>query len=925
MISRRLAWCRGLLILLIGASAHAQTLEISKNPNFSTADKAFTFNETLYARVVAPQIDYTNLDKNDYRLKPADKPDDDDDAKGAFTNLLNGTYTTTIILSPLDRMASNWEFRVELKDDDGNEFKTRVNLTIQDNTPLPVVTLTGLIEALAVNSFKVSGKTIFVDAATAVTEIGQPLKFSDLRLNWKIDVRAEKRADSSLWALAIDVLERVSMNDVSTAGRLANLQDSVMIVNDIKFRLVKTTVLQDKTGAFITLGSFRVGMVVGANGTIDMTGKVIATFIKIDDENFVNQTIEFTGTVEGVLARTPLPDSVRINGDIFEVDGQTELRGFKDEPIKAGSLREGESIEIKARTRQNQPALALRLKRREPNGEVQAKGQIERLQESSLVVSGVEFFRAATTIILDDESLLIPFSSLRVGLLVEVRANRQNDGRLAATLVKIDDNDNDEVWLTGFVEALTDTSIKVAGSVFLVDNATVVLDLSQFRIAFSTLRLRMMVEIRGDRRFDGSVLATEIHIEDFLLENEIELRGVVAVLGAGSLQVTNVDFQIEANTIILDLNSAPISFAQLAVGMIAEVRAKFLGNRWLASRVKIEDEIDKEIAVVGPIDSLKTNAFHVLRRFVRATDGTIYLGLNNEPIGFSSLRINDVVSVRGRLLSDSSFIALRVKRENRPANEIEAQGKIMQRGAASVTIAAITFAVDAATSFFDAANRPINFADLRDGQIAEARGVRQINGTYVASRIQLQNHRVLTGVITSLLSATVDIAGLQHVSTAQSVFIDEQNRPISVSAIRPQQQVRLVANAAGGQWEMVNLRILFRGSGAPTGVEDSPQNSLPKNFVLYQNFPNPFFSGAQLNAATVIRFALPRPEEISLTIYNQLGQKVRTISSGRLPAGLHERAWDGRDESGAQMTSGVYFYRLQAGQQTKIQKLVVIR
>ncbi|MGH7602048.1 MAG: FlgD immunoglobulin-like domain containing protein, partial [bacterium] len=90
-------------------------------------------------------------------------------------------------------------------------------------------------------------------------------------------------------------------------------------------------------------------------------------------------------------------------------------------------------------------------------------------------------------------------------------------------------------------------------------------------------------------------------------------------------------------------------------------------------------------------------------------------------------------------------------------------------------------------------------------------------------------------------------------------------------------------------------------------------------------FPNPFFSEAQRNAATVIRFALPRPEEISLTIYNQLGQKIRTISTGRLAAGLHERAWDGRDTLGAKVASGIYFYRLQAGQQTKIQKLIVIR
>jgi hypothetical protein len=165
------------MILLPGPLAHAQdSLKISKNPNFSTADNVFTFNETRYAKVTSPRIDYTGLDKNEFRLKPVS---DGSEVKGAFTNLFNGTYTTAIALSPLDRLQSNWEFEVEIKDRQGNEFKTRVNLTIQDNPPPVIVELEGQIEALAANFLKLSGQTIFVDAATSVTEFGRALKFTD--------------------------------------------------------------------------------------------------------------------------------------------------------------------------------------------------------------------------------------------------------------------------------------------------------------------------------------------------------------------------------------------------------------------------------------------------------------------------------------------------------------------------------------------------------------------------------------------------------------------------------------------------------------------------------------------------------------------------------------------------------------------------
>jgi len=908
------------LIFFISASAFAQSVQISKDPNFSTADNTFTFNETLYARVTAPQIDYTELDKNEFRLKAATLSDD---VKGAFDNLFNGTYTTAIGLSSLNRSERDWEFRVELKDKRGNEFKTRVNLAIQDNTPPPVVTLTGPIEALAGNSLTISKKIIFVDAATKVTEIGQALKFSDLRLNWKVDVRAEKRADSLLWALTIDVLERVANTEVEAEGRLANLQDSVMIVNDIKFRAIKTTILQNQNGALIDLSDFRVGMAVEARGGTDPAGKIIAQMIKIEDENFVNQEIQFTGVVDSLLLQPPPPNSIRVNGDRFEVNAQTELRGFNDEPIFLANLQRGETVEIKARTRQNLPALALRIKREKPAGDVQVKGRIERLNDSSLVVSGVEFLRSRTTLVLDDESLVIPFSALSAGLMVEVRANRLTTGRLAAAFIKVEDEANDEVELTGFVEALSDTTIRVSSAVFLVNAATVVLDQNAVRIAFSALQVRMLVEIRGERRFNGSVLAKEIRIEDFLLQNEVELRGSIAAINSNSVRVADVDFSVDDKTMILDLNGAPIPLSRLTAGTIVEIRAKSSGGVWQASRLKIENEIDTEIVVIGAIDSLRTNTFYMLRRLMRGATSTIYLGLNNEPLSLSNLRTNDVVEVLGRLLPDSSLIALRVKKQNRGTNEVEARGQITRRGPSTLAVASFTFALDGATRFFDAENRPIALADLRDGQIAMAEGIRQTGGLLRANLIRLQNHRVLTGVISNFASGIVTIAGLQQIIGPQSYFVDEQNRPISANEIKVQQQVRVVANAASSRWEILNLRILFRTSNT---VVESSQSPLPKHFVLHQNFPNPFAGdGLATNALTVIRFILPQQEDVALTVYNQLGQKIRTIVTGRFSAGLHEHVWNGRDDAGAKVASGIYFYRLQAGQYAATRRIMVLR
>ena len=93
------------------------------------------------------------------------------------------------------------------------------------------------------------------------------------------------------------------------------------------------------------------------------------------------------------------------------------------------------------------------------------------------------------------------------------------------------------------------------------------------------------------------------------------------------------------------------------------------------------------------------------------------------------------------------------------------------------------------------------------------------------------------------------------------------------------------------------------GSNADvTGIDE--QNSLPQDFSLSQNYPNPF------NANTVINYALPVSGQVSLDIFNILGQKVNSLFDGYQQAGYRSLIWNGRDASGNSVASGIYFYRL---------------
>ena len=81
---------------------------------------------------------------------------------------------------------------------------------------------------------------------------------------------------------------------------------------------------------------------------------------------------------------------------------------------------------------------------------------------------------------------------------------------------------------------------------------------------------------------------------------------------------------------------------------------------------------------------------------------------------------------------------------------------------------------------------------------------------------------------------------------------------------------------------------------------------IPAAFALQQNYPNPF------NPSTEIQFALPSSAFVELTVFNTLGQRVRTLVKERLQPGKYQTTWDGRNDRGHQMATGVYIYRIQA-------------
>ena len=173
-----------------------------------------------------------------------------------------------------------------------------------------------------------------------------------------------------------------------------------------------------------------------------------------------------------------------------------------------------------------------------------------------------------------------------------------------------------------------------------------------------------------------------------------------------------------------------------------------------------------------------------------------------------------------------------------------------------------------------------------------------------------------------------DRLALTDSTTTKSIFTYGNNANAIAGTVIEQNSTRIVffgfgfeaiGNSANRE-QVMDLVMNYLDSTV-TSIDENPLTAaIPENFELSQNFPNPF------NPSTTISFSLPANAPVTVAIFNTLGQQIKTLMSGHITAGKHDVVWDGKDEAGNAVTSGIYFYRLTSGQNfTDMKKMILLR
>ena len=171
-----------------------------------------------------------------------------------------------------------------------------------------------------------------------------------------------------------------------------------------------------------------------------------------------------------------------------------------------------------------------------------------------------------------------------------------------------------------------------------------------------------------------------------------------------------------------------------------------------------------------------------------------------------------------------------------------------------------------------------------------------------------------TGEIGGIMMPSFSGGGLMKYDGLNWTILDTSNSEIPGNFVSA-----LAINENGNIWmASIPIGLAIYNPAGIVGLHDEVR-PIPEKMTLYQNYPNPF------NPSTTINYDLPEQSQVKLAVFDIVGREVITLDQSEKLPGNYEVTWNGLDQSGNPMSTGVYFARLQAGDYSKSIKMLYLK
>lgn len=771
------------------------------------------------------------------------------------------------------------------------------------------VEISGSIQTKSDSSITVNSIEILVNSSTRInSSMHSNVSFDSLKVGSYVKVEANSQQNGKL--VARNILLMNAHASIELEGSITALTANSFTVNGTEVFVDSTTVIFTQYHAALKFADLKIGYNVSVKAAQTSGGKVLAIAVIVLTKNS-HQEIELEGKIQAVNS-----NSVKVLNTVFFVDSTTIILKEGKGVIALSGLAVGDQVEIRGFRRPDSTYLALTIKVENNDfGQkvLELDGAITAISANSFVVSNVTVYVDSSTVVFADEGMMLGFSDLKVGDQVEVKATLQSNGHYLAARVKLEnDESKKEIELEGFIQTVNSDNITVGGYTIYVNSQTKIYDQFKHSISFSDLKVGTFVAIKAYLQ-TKNYFATSIKVRD-KSKTEIHVTGAIDSINGSSITVKGTVFVTDQNTEFLDNNRIQITINDLKVGQIVNVDAVVQsGNQNYALKVKVEDFWRSTIIVEGTIDNLTANSLTVSSKIFAVDSTTVIVGNGTGVINFLSLTLGMKVEVKGKLDANGKLIAKLIKVHS--DNEFEVYGKIDSLKSKQLVIAGLTITVDNNTVYYNEFDKVVSFDSLKVNQYVEVKYVKVGLTENLAVRIEIEkepNMVEFNGAVTSAIANNIQLSVPSFSVSSNTVFISSSFTQIQSSSIQVGQSVTVWATQdQSGNLKAVQVQQV---SGAVTSVSDGSKD-LPVSYELKQNYPNPF------NPSTNITFTLAKPENVTLKVFNIIGQVVATLVNGPMNAGSHLVVFNASN-----LASGVYFYRLKVGDNfVSIKKMVLLK
>ncbi|MDP2363544.1 MAG: DUF5666 domain-containing protein [Ignavibacteria bacterium] len=447
--------------------------------------------------------------------------------------------------------------------------------------------VTGNITELGTDYLVVQGYTVYVDGNTELRGPGNTtVTFSFFQLNDLVQVQADNRGDGTFLASRVKSEDGTgNENEVELTGYVTEVGTNSFVINGSTFIVDGNTEYRGRHGNTFSFEQIVVGILLEVKARLQTNGDLLTIRVKTEDDEHHQHggEIEITCIIDNLTA-----NSLIIGQSEFFVNGQTVILNHSRMPILFSDLNVGDRVEVKAFRQTDNSLLAVRIKLEDmPENEIEFTAQIESILGSDVTINGITFSTDSNTVFLDDNRMPVTIASLAIGMWVEVKGFKKQDGSHYASRIQIEDFVRNEIEIKGNITELNAISLVVNGITFSVDSTTQVLDHLNNPIPYSALQVGQLVEVKGEKTGTLTAKALRIKLEG---NEDIEIFGRITAINADNIELNGFTIFVNANTVYLNHANQPISFSNLAVDQFVEVKMiKNADSTLLALRIKIED------------------------------------------------------------------------------------------------------------------------------------------------------------------------------------------------------------------------------------------------------------------------------------------------------------------------------------------------